>query len=421
MALSFLQAAALRAPVPVYVVSGAGGRGRAELLWLNGRLRVVDSPRHAVVLLIVGDIEADLAEPLRRLHDALPAPRATVWWDVGAGLAPPLAAMQIDAEADAGSECVDVAHRLLDGRLASEPPALPDAERHAWRGVGPYGQGGTGMTGGTPYGRPLANRAEDPRDRLALDVVPVTVGPFFPALPHGMALHVLFQGDVIHELEVARVPTDTTSNDDVFARACREPVAIATIERERAAAHLRWLAMALRLVGLAALGERTLRLSLDPTLDGVQRLDRILTRVVRRVTVGIGALAGDAVPGFGLGPVARASGVVEDARSHDPAYSSVGFEPVVGDGGDVWARWRQRLDEALQSLKLTQLAGDKTTGGDGRAVEGPNGPMGAGQLEHLTALLPSWLVGAEWGDAVTTIASLDLNPQTYTVADEAVA
>ena len=421
MALTLLRGAARRAALPIYVVAGDSGRVRGELLRLDHRVRVVDSPRHAVVLLLVGDVDADLAEPLQRLHDALPAPRATVWWDVGAGVAPPLDGTRVDARADAGAACVNVAHRLLDGRLASDPAVLADVDRHPWRGVGPYGQGGTGMTGGTPYGRPLANRADDPRDRLSLDVVPVTVGPFFPGLPCGMALRVVLQGDVIHGLEVERVPRDTAAHAGVFERAVREPVAVAVLERQRAAAHLRWLGMALRLIGLAALGERALRLSLEPTLDAVQRLDRIVTRTVRGVTSQIGVLDGDAVTGHGLGPIARAAGIVEDARSDDPAYKAVGFEPVVGDGGDVWARWRQRLDETLQSLHMAQRAGDATTGGDGRAIEGPNGPVGAGQVDQLTALLPAWLVGTEWGDALTAIVSLDLNPQTHGVAAEAAA
>lgn len=421
MALTLLTGMARRAPVPVHVVCGAGGRAAAELLRLDGRLRVVESPRHAVVLLVVGDIDAGLAEPLQRVHDALPAPRATVWWDAGTGIAPPLDATRVDADADAGAVCVATAHRLLDGRVASDPPVLADVERHPWRGVGPYGQGGTGMTGGTPYGRPLANRADDPRDRLALDNVPVTVGPFFPALPHGMALRVVFQGDVIHSLDVARLPSDTTGGDGVVARACREPVTIAALERERAAAHLRWVSTALRLVGLPALGERALRLSMEPTVEGVQRLDRVLTRGVRHVTTGVGVLDSDAVTGHALGPVARASGVVEDARSDDPVYADIGFEPVLGRRGDVWARWRQRLDESVQSLQLAQRAGAMTTGGDGRAIEGPNGAVGAGQLEHLAAMLPEWLAGMEWGDAVTAIASLDLHPRTHSVVVGAVA
>ena len=80
------------------------------------------------------------------------------------------------------------AERLRDDsgrrRLASSPDALPDLDPAPWRGVGPFGQGGTGMTGGVPYGRPLAGRADD-RDGLKLDQLLVRVGPFLPPFPPG--------------------------------------------------------------------------------------------------------------------------------------------------------------------------------------------------------------------------------------------
>ena len=418
MALSSLRAS--HALVPVFAVAGGGGRAAADMLRLDERLRVVSTPRHAAVLLIVGDVADDMEEPLRRLHDALPEPRATIWWDLAAGTAPALPASRLDAGADVGAVCVDTLRELLGGGRTSEPPALPNVERHPWRGVGPYGQGGSGMTGGTPYGRPIANRADDPSDLLALDVVPLTVGPFFAALPHGMQLRVTLQGDVIHELEVVRLPPRARSAGDAFQRATREQVTVAALERERAASHLRWLAHALRLVGLDALGERALRLSVAPSVEGVQRLDRAVARTVRHVVSGIGVLDAASTSGRGLGPVARAAGVVEDARLDDASYTMFGFEPVVGYGGDAWARWRQRIDETLQSLHLMEVAGGMLTGGDGRTIEGPHGPIDGAQIDTLAGILPGWLVGQEWGDAVTALASLDLNPDTQQVK-EAVA
>ncbi|MDP9023635.1 MAG: hypothetical protein M3N57_13250, partial [Actinomycetota bacterium] len=73
------------------------------------------------------------------------------------------------------------------------------------------------------------------------------------------------------------------------------------------------------------------------------------------------------------------------------------------DGGDARARWLQRADEAVQSLQLAALAGDATIG-DPEVVEDPR----AG-TEMLVDRLPSWLEGLEWRDALTTIASLDLD------------
>ena len=406
--MSLLRSAASAAPVPVLVVPGSADRAAGDLVALDPRVRVVDSPRHAMLLLLVGRLGTAPGEALQRLHDALPHPRATLWWDRHGDGAPPVPARRLDRDADVAAACRQLAARLLNGGEQTEPPLLPDAERHAWRGVGPYGQGGSGMTGGHPYGRAIAGRADDLRDRLSLDVVRVTVGPYFAALPAGMTLRVTFQGDIVHDLDVITLPpADATENP--FSAALTAAVQVRRLELERASAHLRWLACALRQIGLGALGERALRASLAPEASPVSRLFRTVSRVVPRAVRGVGALAADAVTGNGLGPVARASGVVEDARSDDPAYRALGFEPVIQRGGDVWARWRQRLDEVEQSLSVARAAGDRSTGGDGRPIEAPYGPVGAPRLDRLAVVLPPLLRGLEWGDAVATVTSLGLD------------
>src|SRR3546814_17035378 len=82
-----------------------------------------------------------------------------------------------------------VAVELIIGGRPSEPAALTDVEPAVWRGVGPYGQGGTGMTGGVPYGRPLPGWAED-RDGLKLDQLQLRLGPAYPGLPPGLVLEI---------------------------------------------------------------------------------------------------------------------------------------------------------------------------------------------------------------------------------------
>ena len=123
--------------------------------------------------------------------------------------------------------------------------------------------------------------------------------------------------------------------------------------------------------------------------------------------------------GRGLGPVARAAGVPEDARSDDPAYRALDFAPIVQSDaaglGDARARWRQRIAETVQSLELAGRAGDRCTGGaGGSAIERPRGPISASASAEtptgvLLSVLPVLLAGLEWGDAVTTIVSLDLD------------
>ena len=410
MALSIARRAARTAVVPVYVVAGSGSRAAAQGLRLDGRIRVVESPRHAMVLVIVGSIDADLRESLERLHDALPQPRATLWWNHAEGTAPPIRALAVPGGAhEIVAACVARGHDLITGTASSEVALLPDVARHAWRGVGPYKQGGTGMTGGTPYGRPLAGRADDLRDRLTLDIVPLTVGPFFASLPDDFILKVTFQGDIVHELQVIRAPAPPARHDGVFWKAATQPVTVRAMELERAASHLRWLAEGLRLVGLPGVAERALRLSVQPDLTGVNRLVTMVERLVAPVTRGVGRLQADLVRDRGLGGTARASGLAEDVRVDDPVYASLGFNAVVMHGGDVWARWRQRLHETVQSLELAERAGNAVTGGEGRPVEGPHGEVGVEHLATLLNLLPTCLQGNEWGDAVMTIHSLDVN------------
>ena len=412
------------AAVPVFAVAGAGAREAVQALRLREELRLVDTPRAASVLLVAGAIPDTLAEPLARVHDALPPPRCSVWWSLGEPSGS-VAADLPDAvlvDDDVVSTIVRTQHDLLAGRRRSDPPILPDMEPAPWRGVGPYGQGGTGMTGGTPYGRPMAELGPD-RDGLRLDVVPLKVGPFFPRFPTGLVLMLKLAGDVV--VEAAAEPNPFAAADLPFSaprpglrpflRALAEPVGVAELELARAREHLRWLADALVAQGLPALGMRVLRLAarVGPG-DGaaVSGLARSLgwTQALGWSTANVGRMAGDTLAGIGGGPVARAAGLAEDARSDDPAYRALGFEPVIHQGGDTAARCRQRLAEAAQSLDIAARAGDRRTAPRGW-VESPRGRLTADSAPttRLLPLLPQLLKDLEWGDAVTTLVSLDLD------------
>ncbi len=324
----------------------------------------------------------------------------------------------------------------MSRRLASSPDALPDVDPAPWRGVGPYGQGGTGMTGGVPYGRPLAGRADD-RDGLKLDQLLVRVGPFLPPFPPGLLLDVRLQGDVIQEATVPAPDADEAESsgdeghstapalrahparladaaDSPFTTALTRPVPIAELELARARHHLAWLAEALRVSGLEAYGLRTLKLAsgLDvESAEAIEALDRWLRRnwSLRWGTRRVGVVTREQAAGLPGGPVARASGDDRDARSQDPAYRRLGFEPIVRSEGDALARWRLRVAEARQSLRLAKRSGTSTAT-PSSVVEGPRGPLGddAPPSAGLVALLPALLAGMEWGDAVTTVVSLDI-------------
>ncbi|MGI8758948.1 MAG: hypothetical protein ACR2K0_06535 [Acidimicrobiales bacterium] len=427
----WLAAVAGRADVPVFPVVGAGGRPAAEELWLLRGVRVVDHPRAAAVLVVVGRLTRALLHPALIVHDQMPAPRATVWWPVGDGGAELIAALPdvVTARVGDGDGLRELFADLVAGRRPSGPPALPDMEAAKWRGVGPYGHGGTGMTGGVPFGRPLAGRAPDP-DGMQLDQLPLSVGPLFPPLPPGLVLHVELQGDVVRQATLGDNPFRTWPGDpapgpldtEVFLEARSAPASVATLEVARARHHLRWLARVLRLHGLAARSLRALALarSLSPAdHDAVAALARTLgrSRSLASATAGRGVVhrLGTGSPG---GPVARAGGRATDARVEDRAYKGLGFEPVVHDSGDAWARLRQRAAEAVQALDLARRAGERIRH-PGAALEGPRGRLAAGcplPSSTLASLLPELLAGQEWGDAMTTVASLDLDMEEAAMA-----
>lgn len=410
------------APVRVFAVAGAGAREAVQGLQLRPELRLVQTPRAATVLLLAGAIPQSLGEPIARVHGGMPRPRATVWWALDAETPPPAGFPDaVFARDDVVDQIVRVHRDLLGGQRSSEPALLPDVEPATWRGVGPYAQGGSGMTGGTPYGRPMAQLASD-RDGLRLDQLVLSLGPFFPHFPAGLVLELKLSGDVVQEAAARPNPfVDATIAGQSlrpglrpFFRAIDEPVSVAELELARAREHLRWLADALLAQELPALGLRVLRLAqrLRPGDAGdVRRLAGRLgwTQVFRWSTDSVGMLAGEPIEGLGVGPVARAAGLAEDVRLGDPVYRELGFAPLLQQRGDAAARWRQRLLEAAQSLEIAARAGDRTIG-PVSAIEAPRGRLepGSAPTDRLLPVLPAFVEGLEWGDAVGTIVSLDL-------------
>lgn len=240
--MSILKQFAFDAPVPVFVIVGALGLGRAEQLTLDPCVQLVKSPRHAAVLLVIGDIGDKALADLRHIHDQLPHPRATVWWSsdsVVEDWGNPITVSDGECIATVVSS---VWRALLSGERQSEVDCLPDAPPNPWRGIGPNGQGGKGMMGGTPYGRPMAMAEDDIRDGLTLDAYNASFGPFLPTWPPGLVLNLTLQGDVIQRTEVERPPfrQDTLAVTPLLA-----------------------IARVLRLLELPALAERFVRAAID--------------------------------------------------------------------------------------------------------------------------------------------------------------
>lgn len=421
----WLAGLAAGAPASVFVVPGRGAREKVDELRLDSRLHFTESPRAATILLLIGEIPDALASAARSIHDSMPGPRATACWRAGTSAPIPSGfpdAVMVDVREEVGTVLTRLQSALLRGDHASEPDLLPDIDPAPWRGVGPHGQGGKGMTGGVPYGRALAERAHD-RDGLELDQLPVRIGPLFPPLPAGLVLDLKVQGDVVQEVSLGDNPflsfdaavVGTAAGPNPFELALSQPVPISVLELARARHHLVWLAGALELHGVAALGCRARRLAAEiaPERAGaVHALGRLLegTRSLAWGTAGVGVTDGASLAEVPPGPVSRAAGIARDARTSDPSYLTLGFEVLVQEEGDARARWRQRLSEALQALELAGRAAARWSTPSGR-VEAPRGSLTAesAPAAELVALIPALLPGLDWGDAVTTIVSLDLD------------
>lgn len=411
---------ATRAPVPVFPVAGLGARAAVDDLLIETRLRIVDTPAAANVLLLAGDVPSGLAAELARLHDGMSRPRTSLWWTLGASVRPAIRCPTEVRDPDPSilvDAVVDAHRRLLTGELASSPPQLPDEDAAPWRGVGPYGQGGTGMTGGVPYGRPMAEVAPD-RDGLRLDQLTVRIGPFFARFPTGLVLELRLQGDVVQEAQLALPAGDVPMSGAAttpFGDALGVPVRVSVLEVERARSHLRSIASALVAHQLGSLAQRVLRLAgqVRPGDDHeIERLHRVLRRsqVLGWATTGVGHIAPERLEGTASGPILRASGVARDERCDDPVYGGLGFEPIVHEGSDARARLAQRLAEARQALELAGRAGELDHDPES-PLESPRGRLAAGDLpaRRVLPLIPSLLEGMEWGDAVSTVVSLDLD------------
>ncbi len=80
-------------------------------------------------------------------------------------------------------------------------------------------------------------------------------------------------------------------------------------------------------------------------------------RIWLKRTVGVGTLSGDKALALGLtGPCLRGSGVDYDIRRHRPydAYDQLEFEVPLGSDGDIYARYRCRMEELRQSVRILQ-------------------------------------------------------------------
>lgn len=358
------------APVAVFAAVGVGGWGPVQELRGVSAVRLVPTPRHATVLLLAGAVPNAQLEALHRVHDQLPHPRATVAWRPAGAAAGIPAARSVDGSVDAVVAAMhEVSASVIADPSTSTDDLLPDVDPNEWRGIGPFGQGGEGMMGGTPYGRPMAMTGDD-RDGLALDQLHLTLGPFLDALPAGLLLDVTLQGDVLQRV--------TPRVDGVVAQAVpTDPLLPLHASLAGARRGLRWLAHALHVEGLDALAVRAARLAGRVTADADRALlAREMARVARRV---------------------RRTGVLFTLRGvgtiADDAAAPNGSWPSVPIAGDVATRWRGRMDAIHDALHADA---------DRPELEPTSFDAAHDVLSHV-------LPGMTVRNAVSTIVSLDID------------
>lgn len=408
--MSWLRSLAALGPVPVYPAIGPDMASAVQRLALAPEVALVATPRHARVLLVAGMHPATADQALRRVHAQLPRPCTTLWYR--SRPFPELEQPQIIDDWDELPGRLKALHQtLLSGSRDQEPILLPDTPPAPFEGRGDHGQGGEGMMGGTPYGRAMAMTADDLRDGLALDSLEVTLGPLYYGLPPGLVLDLSLQGDLVQHCRVIAPPYPAPPTAP-FAEALEQPVPIASLELARARHHLHRLAQALDLSGLGAISARLLRSAMAlkpgirlPWLQPLLRGSALLASVAARC----GALSTDQARTAG-GPAARAAGLAIDARSDDPTYRQLGFQPIVQHESTTRSRWRQWLLEIDQSLMLSARAAEQDTHtAQIGVVESPSGRLTLHQpIADSSPMLEAILPGCEWSEALALIASLQL-------------
>lgn len=255
----------------------------------------------------------------------------------------------------------------------------------------------------------MAIVGEPSTDGLVMEDLELQAGPLEVALPGGLVVLAMLDGDVVSHGDVrATLRQDGSASATpldplapvawtlaaVAARELadehRKPLPsdwlrVAALELERAASHLSWLLRLMRLIGwragqaaalevvrpLAAANAAVLASIVEDRRDGptvgpiapevvrgVGRLERLVgSRAFATRTSGIGTLTRDDLRRHGVdGPSARASGSEGDLRAGDPVYEELMFATVVLDRGDAGARAAVRIREAGHALGMVERA-----------------------------------------------------------------
>jgi NADH-quinone oxidoreductase subunit D len=167
---------------------------------------------------------------------------------------------------------------------------------------------------------------------------------------------------------------------------------------------------------------------------GIRELDELLTgnEIFEARTEGVGYIDRDQAIAYALtGPIARASGVPFDVRVDRPygAYREYAVIPQVRQDGDCFARYKVKMDEMAESVRLIRLALDRLPGGSicqrtPIALRPPRGEKSVYMISDGSEypyraklrgpsfvnlqILPELLRGHKIGDVIAILGSIDI-------------
>ncbi len=112
----------------------------------------------------------------------------------------------------------------------------------------------------------------------------------------------------------------------------------------------------------------------DVVEDGINEYDELLSEnpIWLERTVGVGVITTEEALALGCsGPILRSTGYAWDLRRAQPylAYEEVDFDVVYTQNGDVFDRYRIRLYEVLESIKIVRQCVEKMPLGDYRVQD----------------------------------------------------
>jgi NADH-quinone oxidoreductase subunit D len=161
----------------------------------------------------------------------------------------------------------------------------------------------------------------------------------------------------------------------------------------------------------------------------IDEFEGLLTKndIFRRRTEGVGAITQEDAQQWGLvGPIARATGIDYDVRKYFPylGYETYDFKVPTATEGDVYARYRVRIAEMRESVKICQQAIKRITPSgvwacdDPRVVPPPKDKV----YTEMEALIQHFLIYSQGftvpaGEAYVPIEGPRGEHGTYVVSD----